>query len=130
MMARAYRIALKSPDGSPAFTGIVTIDEITQIPSRETPSPNGLPAPIASVPGAKNDRDTSMTEPQRRYLFRLFAAQGVEPKDAETQIKTYFGVTTLTAILKTEASQLIDELLRDPHAATTPRSDHGREGGR
>jgi hypothetical protein len=44
-MARAYRIALKSPDGSPAFTGIVTIDEITQIPPRETPSTNGPSRP-------------------------------------------------------------------------------------
>ena len=31
-----------------------------------------------------------MTDPQKRYLFRLLGAQGVQGKDAEAHLKQYF----------------------------------------
>jgi hypothetical protein len=54
-----------------------------------------------------------MTEPQRRYLFRLLAAQGVEGKAAEDHLKDYFRVKGLRDVSRQQASQYIDQLVRD-----------------
>lgn len=54
-----------------------------------------------------------MTEPQRRYLFRLLALKGVEGKAAEDQLKEHFKVKALKDIPKAAASQLIDQMVRD-----------------
>jgi hypothetical protein len=56
-----------------------------------------------------------MTEAQRRYLFRLLAAQGLENDAAHDYLKDAFGVKTLKDVAKHQATQMIDGLLK--HAA-------------
>ena len=52
-----------------------------------------------------------MTEPQKRYLFRLLAQQGIDGKAAEGHLKETFQVATLREVSKTTASQLIEQLI-------------------
>ncbi len=58
-----------------------------------------------------------MTEPQKRYLFRLLAQQGVEAKKAEAHLKDYFRVQNLRDVSKAGASQLIEQMIADQKEA-------------
>lgn len=102
-MATAYRVTLKYPDGTTMFMGTVHAEEIIQLPAKDLPSPNG---PVA-------DAGEKMTDPQKRYLFRLLAAQNVTGKAAEDHLKQYFKVQKLTDIPKQAASTYIDQLAKD-----------------
>ena len=103
-MAKTFRVTLKYPDGTTMFMGTAVAEEILEIPVKDRPAPNGGP-PV--------DTDDPMTDPQRRYLFRLLAAQGVEGKKAEEHLKTYFHVANLAYISRTAASTYIDQLVKD-----------------
>jgi hypothetical protein len=70
---------------------------------------NGEPA----APGPKTDTGPRMTENQKRFIFRLLAGQKVEGKDAERHLLDYFKVRSFSEIGKQEASQYIEELVRD-----------------
>jgi hypothetical protein len=54
-----------------------------------------------------------MTDPQKRFLFRLLGAQGVQGKDAEAHLKQYFKVANLRDISKASASEYINQLAKD-----------------
>lgn len=103
-MSRTYRVTLKYPDGTTMFMGTAVAEEIIEIPPKAQPAPNG---------GPPSDTDDPMTDPQRRYLFRLLAAQGIQGKKAEEHLKTYFGVNRLADISRTAASTYIDQLVKD-----------------
>ena len=105
---RSYRITLKYPDGTPMFMGTVHAEEIVETPRPERMSPNG----------AQSDGGERMTDPQKRFLFRLLGAQGVEGKKAEEHLKTYFKVSRLTDIPKQAASSYIDQLVKDQRDAS------------
>ena len=105
---RSYRITLKYPDGTPMFMGTVHAEEIIETPRPERPSPNG----------AQSDGSERMTDPQKRFLFRLLGAQGFEGKKAEEHLKTYFKVSRLTDIPKQAASIYIDQLVKDQKDAS------------
>ena len=62
-----------------------------------------------------------MTEPQKRYLFRLLAQQGIDGKAAEGHLKEIFQVTTLREVSKMVASQLIEQMV-----ATQKENGHAR----
>ena len=109
-MARTYRVTLKSPDGTTMFTGMVDAEETVQIPRQDNvPSSGTRPA----------DDGERMTDPQKRYLFRLLGAQGVEGKKAEEHLKTYFKVFRLSDIPKQAASIYIDQLVKDQKDAAS-----------
>jgi hypothetical protein len=103
-MARTYRVTLKYPDGTTMFMGTAVAEEIIEIPAKDRISHNG---------GPPTDSDEPMTDPQRRYLFRLLAAQGVQGKKAEEHLRTYFKVTGLADISRSAASTYIDQLVKD-----------------
>jgi len=103
-MARTFRVTMKYPDGTTMFMGTVLAEEIIETPAKERPAPNGGPAA---------DTDEQMTDPQRRYLFRLLAAQGIQAKKAEEHLKTYFGVGRLADVTRMAASTYIDQLVKD-----------------
>lgn len=112
-MPRTYRVTLRYPDGNAMFVGTIDAEEIIEIPKRDKPAPNGgPPTPHASNSGER------MTDPQKRYLFRLLAAQKVEGKAAEEHLKTYFRVSRLTEIPKDAASAYIDQLVKDQKDAS------------
>jgi hypothetical protein len=109
-MARTFRVSLNYPDGNTMFVGTITAEEIVQIPAKpERPAgTNGQP-----------DSGERMSDPQKRYLFRLLGAQGVQGKQAEEHLKSYFKVSRLADITRTAASTYIDQLVKDQKDAAS-----------
>jgi len=113
-----WLLTIKSNEGHPLFALLVE-SELVGEPSASSPSP-GPAAPSQEPPKplpATTDGEPKITEPQRRYLFRLLALQGVEGKAAEDHLKTYFKVKSLKDIPKAGASQLIDQMAKDQKEA-------------
>lgn len=75
-------------------------------PETKTPETRGNGRP-------KQDNAERMTDPQRRYLFRLLAAQKVEGKQAEVHLREYFRVSQIGEITKEDASEYINHLTKD-----------------
>ena len=115
-MARTYRVTLRYPDGNAMFVGTIDAEEIIEIPKRDKAVLNGGPPPPHA---ANNGTGERMTDPQKRYLFRLLAAQKVEGKAAEEHLKTYFRVSRLADIPKESASAYIDQLVKDQKDAAS-----------
>jgi hypothetical protein len=103
-----WLLTIKSNDGHPLFALLVESEPLGE-PTAPPPSPAAPDKPLAPGP----DGEPKITEPQRRYLFRLLALQGVEGKAAEDHLKTYFKVKSLRDIPKAGASQLIDQMAKD-----------------
>ncbi len=109
-----WLMTIKLPSGQPICSFLMESELVG-----EPPAPLGNSAPVAPVQGqakaeAKapgNDNEEKMTEPQKRYLFRLLAAQGIEGKSAEEHIKGYFKVAFLKDVPKLAASSYIDQLV-------------------
>jgi hypothetical protein len=108
-MTRTYKVAMRYPDGTTVFMGTVVAEEITEA-TQEQPSVRR--APSKSDQSGADDAER-MTDPQKRYLFRLLGAQGIEGKKAEEHLKTYFKVLRLIDIPKQAASTYIDQLVKD-----------------
>lgn len=106
----AWRLTIASPDGHPLFTLLAQPIEDPARPAEPAP-----PAPSRARPAATNgsDPDARMTDPQKRYLFRLLAEQGVEGKQAEEHLKDQFKVRALRDVTKVAASQLIEQMVAD-----------------
>jgi len=93
--------------------GLDALIEIIEVP----------PAPAERSGEAKQEKKADnpgprMTENQKRFMFRLLAAQKVEGKEAEEHLKKYFQVTNLSDIPKDSASRYIDELVADQKKGT------------
>jgi hypothetical protein len=108
-MGHTYRITLKTLEGVTLYTGILTAEEIVEIAPKDNAAANGQAIP---------DPGERMTDPQRRYLFRLLATQGLEGKRAEDHLKDHFHVTRLADISRPAASEYIDQLLKGQPDAT------------
>ena len=107
-MTHTYRVSMRYPDGTTMFMGTVVAEEITDAPQNQQPARRGQSN--NSQAGTDGEK---MTDPQKRYLFRLLAAQGVEGKKAEEHLRDYFQVSRLTDIPKAAASEYIDQLVKD-----------------
>jgi hypothetical protein len=108
-MTRTYRITVKTSDGGVVYTGTLTAEEIVEIRTKDIPGGNGQ---VAADPGER------MTDPQRRYLFRLLASQGLEGKQVEQHLKDHFKVTRLRDITRQAASEYLDRLVKEQADAT------------
>lgn len=67
----------------------------------------------ASQAGSQASSDSSMTDAQKRYLFRILADQGIEADAAHQRLKKLFGVDSLQQVSKREASGMIEQLLEE-----------------
>ena len=114
---KSYQIILKHLDGRPLLRLIADCE--VEIVDPEAPAVPELPArrerPNGPAP-AQGD-EPRMTEPQKRYLFRLLAQQCVEGKKAEAHLKDYFRVQNLRDVSKAGASQLIEQMIADQKEA-------------
>lgn len=61
---------------------------------------------------AGNDGDI-MTYPQKRFLFRILAGQGIEGDKANAHLIKLFQANSLNDVTKVEASRVIDNLLKE-----------------
>jgi hypothetical protein len=106
--------------------GVVSFEELDG--ARPTPgfsdpgsgAPNGptrRPEPRRSSMSPRaartaNGSDGSMSEAQRRYLFRLLAGQGYQGAAAEDYLRERLGVQQISRASRSHASSLIDELVQ------------------
>jgi len=88
--------------------------------TRSRPSTTSGRIVLGVVPGAGNGNDT-MTEAQRRYLFRILAGQGIQGEAAHEYLKDQLGVDELAQVTKTDATALIDRLLTGPPEGSPAR---------
>ena len=63
----------------------------------------------------RNNGDT-ITDPQKKYLFRLMAEKGLAEEAALEEIKSIFNVEKLNDISKIDASKAIEQLLEEQSA--------------
>jgi hypothetical protein len=63
--------------------------------------------------GNNSQSSETMTEAQRRYLFRILAEQGIEGDAAFEKLKSLFDVSALKDVSKRDASKMIEQLLGD-----------------
>lgn len=103
---RKEKWTLRTFKGDPILTLIVEAEPLQE------------ESPKAPPQQQRTDGNEKMTEPQRRYLFRLLAAQGVEGKAAEEHLKDHFKVKALRDVSKEAASQLIDQMVKDKAEAS------------
>jgi len=116
--ARALRDAVN--------VGVVSFEELDgeELPGRESDLGSGAPTPVAgngTQPrrrgrglAAPREQFVSMTESQRRFLFRILAGRGFEQEAAHEELLNRFDVATLGEVSKERASALIDELQSRP----------------
>lgn len=70
--------------------------------------------PIPTTPAQTNTPNPGpMSESQRRYLFRLMATKGFVAEAAEVKLKELFKVASLSEATKSQATVLIDHLIRE-----------------
>jgi hypothetical protein len=70
--------------------------------------------PIPTTPAQTNTPNPGpMSESQRRYLFRLMATKGYVAEAAEVKLKELLKVSTLSEATKSQATVLIDQLIRE-----------------
>src|SRR5258705_2631355 len=69
-------------------------------------------------PPRSGNGSESMSEAQRRYLFRLMSGQGYQREAAEGRLKDIFEGSALTEITKVAATKMIDELLQSAAPGT------------
>ena len=109
-----WHFTIRHPNGEPLVALLVECEPAngeshTAGPATETSAPT---RPQAATNGAANG-EPRMTDPQKRYLFRLLGAQGVQGKDAEAHLKQYFRVLNLRDVTKAAASDYINQLAKD-----------------
>lgn len=63
--------------------------------------------------GGTSNNGSSMTYPQKRLLFRLMAQEGFEGVLAEKELLRLFEADTLKDVSKTDASRMIERLLKE-----------------
>lgn len=126
--ARALRDAVN--------VGVVSFEELDGVSLDRDSSPgSGAPSAPQKRPTTRrsstppraaqtaNAQDGPMSEAQRRYLFRLLAAQGHQGPAAEDHLRERLGVEQLKQASRADASALIDELLQ-----SAPASAGGGDG--
>jgi hypothetical protein len=108
-----WHLTVRRPNGEPLLALLVECEPT----NGASPAPVAAPeksAPTRPQPtNGKADGEAKMTDPQKRYLFRLLGAQGVQGKDAEAHLKQFFRVVNLRDITKAAASEYINQLAKD-----------------
>ena len=121
--ARALRDAVN--------VGVVSFEELDgeELPARETDPGSGATPANGSAPlrrrasgngngtskaaPRKGNGQESMTEAQKRFMFRILAEGGIERDQAHEKLKAFFQVRSLKDVSKQEASQGIERLLEE-----------------
>jgi hypothetical protein len=116
---RREKWTLKSPVSGEIIGAFVVEAEPVrdEIPATTPPAQTSQAQRPPLQGGANGPTGETMTEPQKRYIFRLLGAQGLEPKKIEAHLRDYFKVRSLSDIPKQDASAYIDQLVKDQKEA-------------
>ena len=109
-----WHFTVRRPNGEPLMALLVECEQANgeSHPAAQATEKSAPTRPQAATNGPAND-EAKMTDPQKRYLFRLLGAQGIQGKDAETHLKQYFRVLNLRDVTKAAASEYINQLAKD-----------------
>lgn len=111
---RQERWTIKSPVSGETLAQFVVEAE----PVTPAEAPAGAASSAADrTNGSSAESGEKLTDPQKRFLFRLLAAQKVEGKAAEQHLKEHFRVAAVKDIPKQAASSYIDQLVKDQRDA-------------
>ena len=109
-----WHCTIRHPNGEPLLALLVEYEPVSREGVSDTrATAQSTPARQQSATNGSGGEEAKMTEPQKRYLFRLLGAQGVQGKDAEAHLKQYFRVVNLRDVSKNAASDYINRLAKD-----------------
>ena len=97
-------IEVRTAEGKPILTLLLTDRDVAAGQNQGA---------SASQASSQSTNDSSMTDAQKRYLFRILADQGMEADAAHLRLKKLFGVDSLQQVSKREASGMIEQLLEE-----------------
>ncbi len=135
-------IEVQTPKGEPLFQlriveSVLSEGEDNGKPQSATGS-SSAKQPISSggngtKPQNGNGKDTTeemMTDPQKRYLFRIMAERGKIGDEAHDELKRLFKVQALKDVTKLDARRMIEELLKKQNTgeSATISGEGGNDG--
>jgi hypothetical protein len=114
METKERLIEVRTADGKPILNLRLIDREVIPDNRQDVPSAQNTPAKDrTSQPGSTSTNESSMTDAQKRYLFRILAEKGMEADKAHQHLKELFGVDSLQEVTKAEASRMIERLLEE-----------------
>jgi len=112
METKERLIEVRTTDGKPILNLRLIDREVIPQDRQDVSSAQSTQAKDStSQPGSNSADQSSMTDAQKRYLFRIMAEQGMEGDKAHEHLKALFGVDSLQEVSKAEASRMIEHLL-------------------
>src|SRR3972149_4541670 len=114
MEKKARYIELRTTEGKPIvsfylFEKEVSIEDKSDASSgNKQENRNGK-----NQQGNNQNNESPMTDPQKRFLFRILADQGMEGDRAHEYLRKRFQVEALKDATKFEASRMIEQLLAE-----------------
>jgi hypothetical protein len=113
MKNKTKRIELRTPDGKVIL--VLHLSEEMDLEDNKNASPQEKPETGKAKPQSPSpqNENPSMTDAQKRYLFRLLADRGIEGDKAYQRLRELFQVDSLKEVSKLEASKMIERLLEE-----------------
>jgi len=109
MIRTEKKIDVVSPKGEVLVSFRITESEVS-------PSNNGNGSnrnnSKPSKPSSQHNGET-MTDAQKKFLFRICADQGIDGEEAHTKLLELFGVKSLLEVSKFDASKMIESMLAE-----------------
>jgi len=113
MKAKVKCVDLRTVDGKVILVLYLYDKEIDLEDDQEKPAEKPEAKKEKPKTGNPQDKESMMTDAQKRYLFRILAERGIEGDKAYERLKELFQVDTLKEITKLEASRAIESLLSE-----------------
>lgn len=118
MKTKAKCVDLRTVDGKVILVLYLYDKEIDLEDDQEKPAEKPEAKKEKPKTGNPQDKESMMTDAQKRYLFRILAERGIEGDKAYDRLKELFQVDTLKEITKIEASRAIESLLSEGKGGT------------
>ncbi|HUI28975.1 MAG TPA: hypothetical protein VLX91_02070 [Candidatus Acidoferrales bacterium] len=132
-------IEVQTPKGEPLFQLRIVESVLSEgedpaksqpaasLPASKPPIPSGGNGTKPQNGNGKMTTEEMMTEPQKKYLFRIMAMREKIGDEAHDELKRLFKVKTLKDVTKLDASRMIEELLKKENAGES--ANVSGEGG-
>ena len=109
-----WHFTIRYPNGEPLVAFLVECEPANgKAGTASAATEPSAPSRAQAATNGTANGEPKMTDPQKRYLFRLLGAQGMQGKDAEAHLKQYFRVVNLRDVTKAAASDYINQLAKD-----------------
>ena len=113
MKTKAKCVDLRTVDGKVILVLYLYEKEIDLEDNPEQPAEKQEAKREKPKSGRSQDKESMMTDAQKRYLFRILAEGGIEGDKAYERLKELFQVDSLKEVTKLEASRAIEHLLSE-----------------